>query len=343
MTTPRLKLVIGFLIAASVLSPFLLVWRAPREPVYNGKPLGKWLPQLLTNNRPLAEAALQEMGTNAIPFLERQIRTELTVWRTAYRAAWAKFPVLLQQCFTPPTSLDASWNEAIIALQALGPSALPAMTEWLTRNAAVRLVAILVIREADPGVWPNKARTVHALVETIRPQAPGFRQNAGVAASALGSVGPDARDAVPELTALVNSDVWYNRSEAAEWRCGGFSTTPTSCRCWSGNSAGWRNYRIEPDFREGHYSTRRNGRSSEGCCPLILAKGTNAPLAVPFGLTSTRQIALEAVNRIEPAQARVFWPTGDVRRFLNDLVKPPQFQLEPPPGTPRPKRAAGQN
>ena len=105
-------------------------WKS-REPVYSGKPLSYWLEQLRTTNRPQAELAFQKFGTDAIPLLRRKLKREFSASQRCYRAVWDRVPTVVQMCLSPPSNLDDSFDGILKALQALGPSSLPAMTEWL--------------------------------------------------------------------------------------------------------------------------------------------------------------------------------------------------------------------
>jgi hypothetical protein len=186
----------------------------PREPVYQGKALSYWLEQLRTANRPQAELAFQNFGTDAIPLLWRKLRREFSVSQRCYRAVWDRVPTVVQMCLSPPSNPDDSFDCILKALQALGPSSLPAMTEWLYhRSKWDRLTAILVIRDIDPAIWPNRQKITEGLVQAVRQKEPDT--DIGAAACALGRVGPDARDAIPALTALLGAPISYDRGEAA--------------------------------------------------------------------------------------------------------------------------------
>jgi hypothetical protein len=82
------------------------------------------------------------------------------------------------------------------------------------------LTAILVIRDIDPAIWPNRQKITEGLVQAVRQKEPDTDDVIGVAACALGRVGPDARDAIPVLTALLGASISYHRAEAAValWR-----------------------------------------------------------------------------------------------------------------------------
>ena len=81
-----------------------------------------------------------------------------------------------------------------------------------------RLAAILVIRDIDPAIWPNRQKITEGLIQAVRQEETGT--DVGAVACALGRVGPDARDAVPALTALLAAPFSYHRAEAAValWR-----------------------------------------------------------------------------------------------------------------------------
>jgi hypothetical protein len=264
--------VLSGVLAAGCIIGVVFAFLGRHEPTYLDKPLSYWLPQLLTNNRPQAESAFQEFGTNALRFLQGKIRSEFTAWRIAYRAAWPKFPAVVQQCLTPPRSIDDSWEAILRALKALGPASLPAMTDWLHhRDSRVRLMAILVIRDIDPVMWPNRTKVVQSLVQAIRQKANVAEDVKGEAAWALGCIGPGARS-TPYVRATAAIGLWRIAGETNVLpilvRELGRSPDEMTCR------------RIIAALGE-------MGEAAKSAIPVILARGINTPVAGPIGAKGT--------------------------------------------------------
>src|SRR5437870_9613787 len=146
-----------------------------REPVYQGRPLSAWLEDL-DYGRPSfrreavgqAEAAVRQIGTNAVPFLVGMMRCKDSPFRKKMIAlcskqSFIKFP------FRPPAD-TLQWRGAlgIYSLGPVGKAAIPELINLLTNQHT----------------W-------------IR----------GRAAMALGKIGPDAAVAVPHLiNALADKD-----------------------------------------------------------------------------------------------------------------------------------------
>lgn len=174
-----------FLFAASALVLLgLLVWalhrRASlaREPSYGGYPLRYWLHayDVFDTNRPSffyeAKAAVDQIGTNAIPTLLQLLRTPERPEDAPLKAkflTWASRHPFVGVNYGKPSDF---YSEAYNGFWVLGPRA---------SNAVPDLMAILN-QNISPG-------------------------SAGVAAGALGLIGPGAKAAVPSLMrATTNSD-----------------------------------------------------------------------------------------------------------------------------------------
>lgn len=107
----RRNLVACFALAAVGLCLWLVLrLSGPSEPVYQGKRLGDWqkIYESSTNqaNRTAAEAAIVQMGSNAVPFLVARMQRE-AIWisRKSRFNAWAwKWHVPLRFTFFIPTS-----------------------------------------------------------------------------------------------------------------------------------------------------------------------------------------------------------------------------------------------
>jgi HEAT repeat protein len=104
-----------------------------RNLVYQGKPVRAWLYQLLTSDSKVlaeAEAALDAMGTNAVPELSRLVRTKDPGWRTLI---WVHANLLPAKARGRILGRIGSTNACVIRVLAarvlgnLGPAAAPAV------------------------------------------------------------------------------------------------------------------------------------------------------------------------------------------------------------------------
>ena len=240
------------LTVAALAVVLLLTFLPPTEPIRKGKPLNYWLDQVLTTNRPEAEIAIHEFGTNIVPILQAKLKSEHSMVRTWYRKNWAALPMALQHGLRAPLPIEEAQEPIYRALRALGPAVVPCMTEWLQhRDKYVRFIAILVIRELGPAardavpalaklandpdadvgveaivalgqVGRGSLEAIPALMNVVRNRAntPNARGNA---AWALSQIGPDARVAVPVLAELSDCTNFYARvqAEIALWRLDG--------------------------------------------------------------------------------------------------------------------------
>ncbi|MDB6109188.1 MAG: domain containing protein [Pedosphaera sp.] len=132
MKTKRFRIVSAMLIVAMVGGIGWQVLR-PQEPVYQGKRLSAWLAELdkemppsnyVGTNGPVA-AALQQMGTNAIPCLRRLLkakdsRLKARLIAFANKQRWVRIHI---------TPADDRHRRAALATFCLGPRGSPLMPE----------------------------------------------------------------------------------------------------------------------------------------------------------------------------------------------------------------------
>jgi hypothetical protein len=232
----RVLIALAAVAVLAVLAWTMLHTPAP-EPVYNGKPLSYWLRGYgysYDTNLPSsaqADAALREIGTNAVPTLLRMLRahdsplkTRFLKWAFRYRYFRINYPsagtINLEACHgfraLGPNAygavpelirvLDEKASPNLVsfsamALAGIGPDAHAAVPSLLrmavTTNENLRNSAFYALGQihADPrGVIPVLARGLHDPSPMIRAWA----------ASGLGNFGPDAISAVPELVAILN-------------------------------------------------------------------------------------------------------------------------------------------
>ena len=163
----RIALAVLGLAAASGIGWLALRDGAPR---YGGKPLHVWLADfdLSRSQRPeKATEAVRAIGTNALPFLDRMIRTEDSLWRKALIAL--------------------NNRQSFIQLE-------------ITEARVIRYRAI----EGYRVLGPNAKASVPALIHILDFE-PSAEVRADVAA-ALGAIGSEARTAIPVLLKAANQD-----------------------------------------------------------------------------------------------------------------------------------------
>ncbi len=92
----RLLLLSGCALAAILLT---FLWPRDRGPKYQGKSLSAWLDVYFADSHDKSAAqqaaaadAVRHIGTNALPWLIKWLRSEPPAWRTKLEAAWRKLP-----------------------------------------------------------------------------------------------------------------------------------------------------------------------------------------------------------------------------------------------------------
>jgi HEAT repeat protein len=240
---------------------------APREPVFQSKPLSYWVEQLDGPNRREAQTALHEIGSKGVFFLFGKLHSDVSFYRRILRATWKVLPGWVQQKLPSPKARDGVLIYQMgCALAQLGPSAVPGLTKALNSgDDAVRLAAMNAIGIIGSGAHAAiprlttllktsnpwcRGRLVVSLVSYGRDETesllalshPGPTK--AIAAWALGKIGPEAHGAVGELTKLLSDKDPHARQEAAiaMWRISGLTngleilvsglqTSPDSVTC----------------------------------------------------------------------------------------------------------------
>jgi HEAT repeat protein len=247
-------------------------YASPGEPVWQGKKLSQWLVECNSDNpRDLtasAQKAIRAMGTNILPFLLNMVATTDSSAKMKLRA-WAGKGSIIRKLTTPThfnfrisaaAGFEALGKEAapavpelikmlndeqteypaVLALSAIGPSAVPLLMQTLTnRSAFTRMGALQALsfmhgaEEAIPGLLrclddPEPAvrgeaafalgdmrkqpdRVVPKLMERLADTNSSVRADAAVA---LGLFGAQARMAVPKLMELQNDSSIEVRQQA---------------------------------------------------------------------------------------------------------------------------------
>lgn len=161
-------------------------WPA-REPVYDGKSLSEWMIELGTesdDSLDLPEYAVRQMGTNALPALLRMIRSRDSRFKLKLMELAAK-QSLIPVHFTPASARQ--WR-AIWAFRALGPAAVPALTNLLGDPNAT--VFVRQYAAVSLGQYENQAKAaVPALLQAVNDPDAQVRT---AAAASLKKIDPEA-------------------------------------------------------------------------------------------------------------------------------------------------------
>jgi HEAT repeat protein len=227
MQRTRRFLVPGLIVVALIF--LFAAWRAvPRVPRHAGKTLYQWIEEYDQNTQRLyggkvedldrseqvladAQQAIRQIGTNAVPFLIADLRTEFTLKNKAI--LWVNRPPLFK---IPSKTAVERWSRALHGLEVLGPIAKPCLPELVTlatNNVGYGPLALLAVGpDALPAATNLLVRLQHGLTqnliagllnglhsERIKPE------EAEIAVPALLAVvqSPDKRQARHALKALV--------------------------------------------------------------------------------------------------------------------------------------------
>jgi HEAT repeat protein len=254
----KLVLTSGMILAGSIV--LFLLWPSAPEPTYQGRPITGWLDDLAANKNNSYPAALQHIGTNALPYAVRNLALNDSIWRSNYSRLQAKMPGLLQWVFRRPKPLlqevhganvfldigsnsipcaiallkhdsptvrrAAAWGLGGLRRQtAVANQAIPALTDALSdKDRMVRFDTALSLEEMGPAA----SNAVPALTRVVAYTGTGSETNdlfylRAAAAVALGKIGPAATNALPALRAALHESDDYLRGQSAVaiWRISG--------------------------------------------------------------------------------------------------------------------------
>lgn len=188
----------------------------PHEPVYRGRPLSLWLDEVYRTGeygnssvKSETEAAIRQLGTNALPFLLDLAATRYVVARQILVQS-ARDPDFAFLHLPPQEGRDqmTPW-----AFEILGSTARPAVPQliriindvdpsnrdaWLTTLTAIHCLA---------GIGPAAEQAVPDLIDIFRVNRGSRTESKNLrfsAAWALGRIGPAASAAVPVLAGATN-------------------------------------------------------------------------------------------------------------------------------------------
>ncbi|MGZ4987837.1 MAG: HEAT repeat domain-containing protein [Limisphaerales bacterium] len=196
--------IFAFIGALGGLSWFLLV---PHEPGYDGKPLSAWLDEWnryilawdqKSPDRPKrdrAQAALRQIGTNAIPTLLKMAGRKDPAWKKTLIAI-ANKQSLVRLRFQPPHYYH---SKAANGFGALGPAAQPAIPALIgllrDEDRDVRACAAFCLHEFGP----SASNAVPALVEALNKEGNGWGMVLINSMLALRMIHSDSELVVPVL------------------------------------------------------------------------------------------------------------------------------------------------
>jgi hypothetical protein len=217
----------------------VIVWHGSheREPVYQGKGLRAWLGEyydwgfssatVARNGRNAAEAAIQHIGTNAIPTLLDMLRKKdaplviklIPVWsrhvtRTPYLPMWVAFPSWYQ------VHAEVLNRQATLGFEILGTNAHPAVPALINLyEENISRSSQICVRQSLIAIGPDAARA--ALPSFLRGTASPkvlVRQDAVMALSQV----HDEPLLVVSTLAKSLSDADVNIRVSAAWSLGAF-------------------------------------------------------------------------------------------------------------------------
>ena len=235
------------LAALAVLALLLIVTRRDRGPEVAGRPLEEWVQDLLVTADPdrsaAAQAAVAQLGTNALPWLQLAVHHTDSVWKQPLLNTVKKVPGIDRRDLMRWVNLyERSEIRAggVAGLAALGQAAVPAIPELVTALgdpeqlvynnalAALRGLGSLPLREitnrlaqADGGHRTRMLNVLRNMKSDVAPAAPALvgiieakpgSDEAAAAAAALSMMGHRAAPAVMRLVS----------SERYELRVAGF-------------------------------------------------------------------------------------------------------------------------
>ena len=356
--------------AAGLLLAGLLRFQIPRDPVYYDKPLGYWVDQLGESAKDQREArlAIRTIGPAGVPFVFQTVRRHHSWSRRVYRRIWPQLPGKIQR-HAPRPSLGYDLATIGAALGTLRPPPVPQLIKGLEdKDRDVRIVAEWAVASAktrahaavpalaklvhDSSGWvrcnavtalgqmgPYRTQAIPALIDALKDSGTGIEDGRVYrlkirqqAARVLGETGPSARVATPALTGLLSDSDSSARIESglALWQLNrDTNVLPVLIQGLKESPDGQTCRRIVTVFGE-------MGGVAKAAIPAIIERVANPPLeAKP--LRSLREIAMDAVDKIDPKQWNLLLPPShDRKRFFDGLDTPPAFEMERD-RTPRPR------
>jgi HEAT repeat protein len=235
-----------------------------REPEYQGRTISAWQSDWAAKKKQSGfPAALQHIGTNALPFAVRDLALNDSWWRSNYARLQAKLPSRLQgfspklkphlkevdganvffylgsnsmpqaiallKHDSPTVRRSAAMGIGALRRQSAAAEAIPALIGGLAdRDWTVRFQAALALQNMGSGASNAVPALARVVANTgVGPETNNFFHLRAAAAVALGKIGPSATKALPVLETAVQESHSYLRGAAAVaiWRIGGNAET----------------------------------------------------------------------------------------------------------------------
>ncbi|HWF19809.1 MAG TPA: hypothetical protein VG754_11105 [Verrucomicrobiae bacterium] len=183
----------------------------PPIPSYQGKSADVWLSEVFTTNQAQALSAFSEMGTNAWPFLVDVFRQRESSLNNFSSHVYPKLPWFFKKYVKRPILAEEKWNSAeLVFLQHPHERDLtPTLLEMLrdkSNQAHGYVVGLLMRDAAGHGDW------VPLLIPCLHEKQIATREETTMM---LGQLGPDAKAAIPDLSAGLHDTNEMLRVESA--------------------------------------------------------------------------------------------------------------------------------
>jgi len=204
----RKATILGVVVLVGALSALVLVCLGSREPIYQAEPLSFWMDEwnkyLLAKQgtpngttRDQAQAAIQHIGTNALPTLLRMAGAKDS-------AIKKRLTALARRKSNLPQSADHYHARATYGFSALGPAAKPAVPALIRllhdKDRQVRASAAQCLSL----IGPEAAEAVPALIQTLNAEGNGYGPVLINSMLALGAIHSEPETVVPGLLEYVN-------------------------------------------------------------------------------------------------------------------------------------------
>jgi hypothetical protein len=291
--------VVALVLIVLVVTGTIAIRRMSREPSYNREPVRFWAESLsgLHLYPRLAARAIRAIGPQGVPFVFRRIHQPHSAHWRFYREQRQRLPELLRRAM-PSGPRELSVTDVGPALGTIGINALPEFMEGLNdQDSDVRLAAVLAI-------------------ETIAERRPiQLRGTIPILAARLTDPSSEVRIEAEICLWRINADprvvpVLMKELELAD--------NGATCR------------KIIRAFGQ-------MGPAARAAIPAIQKKADHPP-AEPSGLTpvqSVREVALEAIDRIDQWHSKTFAPPFHAHSLVEEFDTPPNLPEQPMSGQPR--------
>ncbi len=190
-----------YVIGAAILgaSAILFLVLTLTEPKHQGRTISAWQDDWASKKAQGFPAALQHIGTNALPNVVRNLALNDSTWHRKYSSLRPKLPNLLQRLFPKPKPcLDD--GDAYTVFYNLGSNSIPCAIALLKHDSpTVRRAAAMGLAQLRKE-YPAANQAIPALIEALSDADKVVRNCAAIT---LKDMGPDASNAVPALVKIV--------------------------------------------------------------------------------------------------------------------------------------------